>query len=247
MPLTDAKCRSAQPGPRLQKLTDGGGLQLWLQPTGARLWRFAYRFAGKQKLLALGVYPTVPLARARQAREDAKRLLADGLDPALEKKRQAQARADAPTFRHIAAEYVAKLRREKRSEATMAKVEWLLGFANAAFGDEPIRQIAAPAILKSPAISRSSREIRVGSAASVNDRQRIQIRDRHRPCRNRPDLRPPGRFDASQGNAACGDHGRQEIWRPAARHRRIRWAAKHADRIAIARALVSPTRRIALG
>jgi integrase len=64
------------------------------------------------------------------------------------KKRQAQARADAPTFRHIAAEYVAKLRREKRSEATMAKVEWLRGFANAEFGDEPIRQIAAPAILK---------------------------------------------------------------------------------------------------
>jgi hypothetical protein len=68
MPLTDARCRSAQPGPRLQKLTDGGGLQLWLQPTGARLWRLAYRFDGKQKLLALGVYPAVPLARAAGAR-----------------------------------------------------------------------------------------------------------------------------------------------------------------------------------
>ena len=59
MPLTDARCRSAQPGPRLKKLTDGGGLQLWLQPTGGRLWRLAYRFDGKQKLLALGVYPEV--------------------------------------------------------------------------------------------------------------------------------------------------------------------------------------------
>ena len=67
-------------------------------PTGARLWRFAYRFDGKQKPLALGVYPTVPLARRPAAREDAKRILADGLDPALEKKRQAQARADAPKF-----------------------------------------------------------------------------------------------------------------------------------------------------
>ena len=148
MPLTDARCRSAQPGSKLQKLTDGGGLQLWLQPTGARLWRLAYRFDGKQKLLALGVYPTVPLARARQAREDARRLLADGVDPALEKKRQAQAQADAPTFRGIANDYVAKLRREKRSEATMAKIEWLLGFANAEFGEEPIGQIAAPAILR---------------------------------------------------------------------------------------------------
>ena len=148
MPSTDARCRSAQPGFKLQKLTDGGGLQLWLQPTGARLWRFAYRFGGKQKLLALGVYPTVPLARARQAREDARRLLADGHDPAVEKKRQAQALADAPTFRGIAEEYVAKLRRESRSEATIAKTEWLLSFANAEFGADPIGQIAAPAVLK---------------------------------------------------------------------------------------------------
>ena len=195
MPLTDAKCRSAQPGPRLQKLTDGGGLQLWLQPTGARLWRFAYRFDGKQKLLALGVYPTVPVARARQARADAKRILADGLDPALEKKRQAQARADAPTFRHIAAEYVAKFRREKRSEATMAKVGVSLASPTRVLRptNPSDRGARYP---ESPAVSRSSREIRVGSAAPVNDRQRIQIRDRHRPCRNRPDLRPPGRFDA---------------------------------------------------
>ena len=64
MPLTDARCRSARPGAKLQKLTDGGGLQLWLQPTGGRLWRFAYRFGGKQTLLALGVYPVTSLARA---------------------------------------------------------------------------------------------------------------------------------------------------------------------------------------
>jgi hypothetical protein len=146
MPLTDAKCRSAQPGSKLQKLTDGGGLQLWLQPTGAKLWRFAYRFGGKQKLLAIGVYPTIPLARARQVREDARRLLADGLDPSVEKKRKAEAQAGAPTFHGVADEYIAKLRRENRSEATIAKIEWLLSFANAAFGDEPVSQIAAPAI-----------------------------------------------------------------------------------------------------
>jgi hypothetical protein len=80
MALTDAKCRAAQPRAKLQKFTDGGGLQVWVQPSGARLWRLAYRFGGKQKLLALGVYPTISLARARQAREDAKRLLANGAD-----------------------------------------------------------------------------------------------------------------------------------------------------------------------
>ena len=81
MPLTDAKCRSEPPQAKLKKLVDGGGLQLWVQPSGARLWRLAYRFAGKQKLLALGVYPSVSLAKARQARDEAKRLLAQGLDP----------------------------------------------------------------------------------------------------------------------------------------------------------------------
>jgi integrase len=88
------------------------------------------------------------LAKARQAREEARRLLADGLDPAIEKRREAQDRAKAPTFRGVAEEYVAKLRREARSAATIAKTEWLLGFANAEFGDEPIRTLAAPAILK---------------------------------------------------------------------------------------------------
>lgn len=72
------------------KALRGGGLQLWVQPTGVGLGRFAYRFGGKQKLLALGVYPTITLARARQGREDARRLLAQGLDPAAERKRAAQ-------------------------------------------------------------------------------------------------------------------------------------------------------------
>ncbi len=81
-------------------------------------------------------------------REDARRLLADGLDPSVEKKRKAEAQAGAPTFHGVADEYIAKLRRENRSEATIAKIEWLLSFANAAFGDEPVGQIAAPAILK---------------------------------------------------------------------------------------------------
>ncbi len=65
MALSDVKCRQIRPAAKLQKLSDGGGLQLWVPPTGARLWRFAYRFAGKQKLLAIGVYPAVSLADAR--------------------------------------------------------------------------------------------------------------------------------------------------------------------------------------
>ena len=148
MALTDAECRAARPAAKLQKLTDGGGLQLWVQPSGARLWRLAYRFGGKQKLLALGVYPTISLARARQAREDAKRLLTEGTDPTLEKKRRKQEHSDAVTFRAIADEYVTKLKREGRADATITKTEWLLAFADADLGNMPIRSVDAPGILK---------------------------------------------------------------------------------------------------
>src|SRR3546814_11887342 len=72
MPLTDMKCRNARPGQRLRKLSDGGGLQLWIQPTGSRQWRLAYRFGGKQRLLALGPYPASSLADARERRDEAR-------------------------------------------------------------------------------------------------------------------------------------------------------------------------------
>ncbi len=148
MALTDAECRTAIPGPKLEKLSDGGGLQLWVQPTGVRLWRLAYRFRGKQKSLALGVYPSVSLARARQAREDAKRLLAEGVDPGAERKRLRREHAAALTFQAIADEYLSKLKRERRAEATLAKVAWLLAFATVEFGEMPIKDVDAPLILK---------------------------------------------------------------------------------------------------
>jgi hypothetical protein len=149
MALSDMKCRNVRPAAKLQKLSDGGGLQLWVQPSGARLWRFAYRFNGKQKLLALGAYPAVSLADARQARDEAKRVLAGGCDPSDEKKqKKALAERAKETFRTIAEEYVAKLRREGRAEATIAKVDWLLSFAYPSIGDRSIREIDAPSVLK---------------------------------------------------------------------------------------------------
>ena len=146
MPLTDAKCRYEPPQAKLRKLVDGGGLQLWVQPSGSRfgVWPIAFRVS---KSCSPSV-STRRLAReARQARDQARRLLEQGLDPSAERKRKAQLQADAPTFRASADEYVAKLKREARAEATLAKTEWLLTFANSEFGDEPIRTIGAPAIL----------------------------------------------------------------------------------------------------
>lgn len=79
--LTDTAIRAAKPQAKLRKLSDSGGLQLWIDPRGYRLWRFAYRFLGKQKVLALGPYPEASLAEARRRRDAARSLLKDGKDP----------------------------------------------------------------------------------------------------------------------------------------------------------------------
>jgi hypothetical protein len=67
MPLTDVIVRNAKPAAKPQKLFDGGGLFLLVHPNGSKYWRWKYRFLGKEKLLAAGVYPDVPLRQARAA------------------------------------------------------------------------------------------------------------------------------------------------------------------------------------
>ncbi|WP_047243878.1 tyrosine-type recombinase/integrase [Chromobacterium subtsugae] len=109
MPLTDAAIKSAKPredGKHL-KLTDGQGLSLWVMPTGAKYWRLKYRINGKEKLLALGVYPEVSLKVARLKRDDARKQIADGEDPAAMRKmdKVIKLAAAANTFEAIALEW----------------------------------------------------------------------------------------------------------------------------------------------
>ncbi len=91
MPLTDTALRKAKGAAKPYRKADGGGLFILVNPNGKRLWRLAYRFAGKQKRMALGVYPIVSLAAARKARDAAKEQLARGLDPAQIRKHEKQA------------------------------------------------------------------------------------------------------------------------------------------------------------
>ncbi|EGB8557815.1 DUF4102 domain-containing protein, partial [Salmonella enterica] len=86
MMLNARKVEAAKGKEKSYKLSDGGGLYLQVEPNGSRYWRMKYRFAGKEKRLSFGVYPTVTLADARQKREDAKKLLAAGEDPGEVKK-----------------------------------------------------------------------------------------------------------------------------------------------------------------
>jgi hypothetical protein len=86
MPLTDTMLRNLKPEGIPSKHTDFGGLYLYVSPSGGRLWRLDYRFAGKRKTLSLGAYPAVSLKDARTRRDDAKEQLAKNIDPGEQKK-----------------------------------------------------------------------------------------------------------------------------------------------------------------
>lgn len=146
--LNDIRIRQAKPRERDYKLTDYDGLHLLVRPTGAKLWRFAYRFARKQKQLALGAYPTVTLAEARERRDAARKLLANGIDPGLQRRlEKIAAAAGGNTFREVAEELLEKQAREGKAEATLSKNRWLLEPAFQTFGARPVGEITAPELL----------------------------------------------------------------------------------------------------
>src|SRR5487761_1798264 len=92
MPLTDTAIQKKhRAGEKPYKAFDGGGLHLLVTPDGARYWRLDYRYNGKRKTLAIGVYPVVSLSLARERRDAAKKLLAAGTDPAQAKRERKRA------------------------------------------------------------------------------------------------------------------------------------------------------------
>lgn len=149
-PVTsDLAARNAKPEPKSYKLSAGGGLHLLVTPEGAKYWRLAYRFGGKQKTLALGVYPTVTLSAAREAREDAKRELAAGRDPsAVKRQRKAATVTELEnTFRSVALEWHEKWR-GGRTEFYAGQILRRLELdIFPAIGNRPISEIDAPEIL----------------------------------------------------------------------------------------------------
>jgi integrase len=149
MPLTDVEIKKAKSAPQPYKMRDEGWLFLLVKPSGSKLWQMGYRFAGKEKTLSIGIYPSVSLKDARAKRDEAKALLAAGIDPSQQRKVEKLERVSAAgiTFKIVAAEYQDKLKREGRAQATLAKLEWLLSLVLPKFGDRPIGQISTVEIL----------------------------------------------------------------------------------------------------
>jgi integrase len=105
--LSDAKLRALKPRERPYKVSDREGLFVLVSTNGSRLWRFAYRFGGKQKLLALGKYPDVSLGDARDKLRDARKLLSRDIDPSEKRKTEEVERREihANTFQMVANEW----------------------------------------------------------------------------------------------------------------------------------------------
>lgn len=147
--LTDTACRKAIPGEKDRKMFDERGLYLLVRKTGSKLWRLKYRFAGKEKTLAIGAYPEVSLVQARHARDKAQFQLREGIDPSAEKQaRKAQAVADAlDSFEKVARAWhavKAKTLNERYSAAILSRLE---NNVFTVLGSKPIRNITPPMVL----------------------------------------------------------------------------------------------------
>ena len=102
--LTDTTVRQAKPADGAYKLADGNSLGLLVNASGSKLWRWKYRAGGKEKLMALGIYPDVSLTEAREARDAARKKLAKDIDPMMERKtiKRAQLVAAGNSFEAVA-------------------------------------------------------------------------------------------------------------------------------------------------
>jgi integrase len=146
--LTDTTTRQAKPKDKPYKLSDSGGLYLLVNTTG-KYWRLNYRFAGKQKTLALGVYPTISLIEARKRRDQAKVLLANDVDPSVTKalNKQAAYTAAKNTFQAIGLEWFAK-NKDTWAESTAKNIFRLLEKDIFPWlGNRPIKDITAAELL----------------------------------------------------------------------------------------------------
>lgn len=150
MPLTDRQVKAAKPRDKKYKVADEKGLYLEVHPNGSKYWRLKYRFQGKEKLAAFGVYPDVGLADARGKRDDARKLLAQGIDPNAEKKaRQRTSRMAADnSFELVAREWFAVRMAGKSESHRKRTLRSLEMYLFPTLGRRPIAEIVPLELLE---------------------------------------------------------------------------------------------------
>ena len=149
MSLTDTEIRKSKPGTKAYRLADTKGLFLFVTPTGGKLWRYKYRHGGLQKLMAIGKYPDVPLALARERHAEARRQLAIGIDP-MEQRKAAKTAGKATaenSFRTIAGLWFEHWRAEKSAQHVDATRRRMDANILPLLGARPITEIEAPELV----------------------------------------------------------------------------------------------------
>ena len=152
MPLTDTACKNAKcpEGRAFQRFSDAGGLYLEATKTGARLWRWKYRYTGKEKRLALGAYPGVSLKSAREARDAARAQLTAGVDPsgARQDAKRAGLAAAETAFEKIARMWWADWKANKDDRHATYVIARLEADAFPSLGAKPVGELTAPAFVR---------------------------------------------------------------------------------------------------
>ncbi|MBA2484250.1 MAG: tyrosine-type recombinase/integrase [Nitrosomonas sp.] len=149
MKLTDSIVKAAKPKDKPYPIPDGQGLVLYVQPSGAKWWRFRYRYAGKAKMLSFGVYPNVSLKDARKEHAYAKKLLVQGIDPSLNRQEQKQREAIAKenSFEAVARQWCDNWKSAKSERHAQYVIRRLEADIFPAIGRKPINEITAPMLL----------------------------------------------------------------------------------------------------
>lgn len=151
MALTDIRIKTAKPKDKPYKLADSDWLFILVQPSGSKLWRLGYRYAGKQKLLALGSYPAVSLAQAREKRDQARKLLESGIDPAGEMSKRAKKQREMTqvesAFEGVAREWYENQRGKWSASHADRVLSSLETDVFPDLGKIPLQNITAPMVL----------------------------------------------------------------------------------------------------
>ena len=147
--LTDTKLRTLKPREKVYRVADTNGLCIEVRPTGAKLWRYRYRHAGKPSMAALGEYPTMSLAEARAERDKARALVKSGASPAHIAKIERATRLEKAgnTFASVALEFLAKREKEGMGANSVERGRRLIEKDLASISDLPVAEISAPALL----------------------------------------------------------------------------------------------------
>ncbi len=147
--LTDTEIKRAKAAEKAYSLGDGGGLYLWVKPTGGKLWRWSYRFDGKEKLMSLGKYPDVSLAQARERHAEARKLLATGVDPMAQRKAEKTAEKVAVenSFQSVTAQWLEHWQEGKSPRHVDSVRRRMAADILPCLGARPIAEIEAPELV----------------------------------------------------------------------------------------------------